>query len=197
MSFEEVLKCGSNLEMSPAWAATSSFFWVVWAGGARERGRNRPGGAQGGGALEQVASGQFHCVGFLLGFGSVLQADPSGRSRRTSGSLAVRHSIGAGTPRLSRSARRPKSGPAGARYRSRKSRSGRVHVLELAHAQVLDGQPVGARRAGCLAEHDLAVARLRGQARRDDWWSCRRRYRSSACPRCPRSWSRPAARGRC
>src|SRR5258705_2313519 len=31
MSFDEVLKCGSNLEMSPAWAVTSSFFWVVWA----------------------------------------------------------------------------------------------------------------------------------------------------------------------
>ena len=35
MSFEEVLKCGSNFEMSPACAETSSFFWVVWASAGR------------------------------------------------------------------------------------------------------------------------------------------------------------------
>ena len=51
MSFDEVLKCGSNLEMSPPWAMTSSFFWVVWAWAApvavrgtwrRRQGRPRP-----------------------------------------------------------------------------------------------------------------------------------------------------------
>jgi len=31
MSWDAVLKCGSNLAMSPAWAVTSSLFWVVWA----------------------------------------------------------------------------------------------------------------------------------------------------------------------
>src|SRR5215470_19295537 len=31
MSFEDVLKCGSNLAMSPPCATTSSFFCVVWA----------------------------------------------------------------------------------------------------------------------------------------------------------------------
>src|SRR5215467_485062 len=31
MSLDEVLKCGSNLEMSPPWATTRSFFWVVCA----------------------------------------------------------------------------------------------------------------------------------------------------------------------
>src|SRR5882724_630616 len=31
MSLEEVLKCGSNLAISPPWATTSSFFCVVWA----------------------------------------------------------------------------------------------------------------------------------------------------------------------
>src|SRR5262249_28532447 len=31
MSCDAVLKCGSNLAMSPAWAVTSSFFRVVWA----------------------------------------------------------------------------------------------------------------------------------------------------------------------
>ena len=35
MSFEEVLKCGSNFEISPACAETSSFFWVVWATAGR------------------------------------------------------------------------------------------------------------------------------------------------------------------
>src|SRR5262245_50454978 len=35
MSFDEVLKCGSNFEMSPACAETSSFFWVVWADAGR------------------------------------------------------------------------------------------------------------------------------------------------------------------
>ena len=55
MSFEEVLKCGSNFEMSPACAETSSFFWVVWAiARARERGRNGPGGPEGGGAFEKM-----------------------------------------------------------------------------------------------------------------------------------------------
>src|SRR6267142_2931740 len=31
MSLDDVLKCGSSLEMSPPWAVTSSRFWVVWA----------------------------------------------------------------------------------------------------------------------------------------------------------------------
>jgi hypothetical protein len=31
MSFDDVLKCGSNFEMSPPWATISSFFCVVWA----------------------------------------------------------------------------------------------------------------------------------------------------------------------
>src|SRR4030095_9620073 len=31
MSFEDVLKCGSNFEMSPPWATTSSLFCVVCA----------------------------------------------------------------------------------------------------------------------------------------------------------------------
>src|ERR1700730_12039916 len=31
MSFEDVLKCGSNFEMSPPWATISSLFCVVWA----------------------------------------------------------------------------------------------------------------------------------------------------------------------
>ena len=31
MSLEDVLKWGSNFEMSPPWATTSSRFWVVWA----------------------------------------------------------------------------------------------------------------------------------------------------------------------
>src|SRR5437867_4012540 len=31
MSLDDVLKCGSNLEMSPPCATTSSRFWVVWA----------------------------------------------------------------------------------------------------------------------------------------------------------------------
>src|SRR5262244_2016272 len=31
MSLDEVLKCGSSLEMSPPWATTKSFFWVVCA----------------------------------------------------------------------------------------------------------------------------------------------------------------------
>src|SRR5262245_4850931 len=31
MSLDDVEKCGSNFEMSPPWATTSSRFWVVWA----------------------------------------------------------------------------------------------------------------------------------------------------------------------
>src|SRR5258708_13988593 len=31
MSLEDVLKCGSNFEMSPPWATISSRFWVPWA----------------------------------------------------------------------------------------------------------------------------------------------------------------------
>src|SRR6266568_3028924 len=31
MSLDEVLKWGSNFEMSPPWATISSRFWVVWA----------------------------------------------------------------------------------------------------------------------------------------------------------------------
>src|SRR5262245_35305392 len=35
MSLDEVEKCGSNFEMSPPWATTSSRFWVVWAWAGR------------------------------------------------------------------------------------------------------------------------------------------------------------------
>src|SRR5262247_4345841 len=37
MSLDDVLKCGSNFEMSPAWALMSSFFCVVWACAERAR----------------------------------------------------------------------------------------------------------------------------------------------------------------
>src|SRR2546426_8006296 len=38
MSLDEVLKCGSNFEMSPPWATTSSRFWVVCARASRTSG---------------------------------------------------------------------------------------------------------------------------------------------------------------
>ena len=61
MSLDEVLKCGSNFEMSPPWAMTSSFFWVVWAWAAPgQRLGQRPGDAEGRRALEQFASSDLH-----------------------------------------------------------------------------------------------------------------------------------------
>ncbi len=61
MSLDDVLKCGSNLEMSPPCAVTSSRFWVVWAWARpRQGGGSGPGGAQCHRALEEFASGQVH-----------------------------------------------------------------------------------------------------------------------------------------
>ena len=73
MSLDEVLKCGSNFEISPACADDQ----LLLLGGlgecrARERGRNGPGGPESGGALEKIAASELH-AGFLPGSGSVMR----------------------------------------------------------------------------------------------------------------------------
>ena len=73
MSLDEVLKCGSNFEISPACADTSSFFWVVWANAGRASAAGTAPAAPRAAAPLRRSRRVSSMLGFLPGSGSVMR----------------------------------------------------------------------------------------------------------------------------
>src|SRR5512144_3172874 len=165
MSLDDVLKCGSNFEMSPLCAVTSSFFWVVCASAW-------PPAVSGTAAAAPRAAAPLSRSRRV---NSMVLAPPrvrstSGIQRDSAPDVAGRSRCailsGPPPPVKPRAPTSPEaSGPRCLPQPEEPQR--RLHVLQLPHAQVLDGQVRSQPHPGGLADDDLAVARLGGQPRRD------------------------------